>query len=183
MRKQRQCLSVFRRCCRRYTRAQGRPRRHRCHGRRRPRRPGRPGRPHGCCWSYGGHGGDRPRRPDRSVRIGDRRTYRPDGAGRSSGAAGLAGPVGIAGPAGAVGAKGDTGATGAVGPAGAIGPVGAAGPKGDRGEPGGTAGASMYVSGSRIKAKFFTTPDGARGFSSLVRQHARGPVRAGPGLR
>jgi len=82
------------------------------------------------------------------------------------GAPGAVGPSGPTGPVGSAGKDGITGPIGAVGAVGPAGPAGLAGPAGSTGLPGSASGPSMYVSGSRIKASFFDTPDGAHGFST-----------------
>ena len=107
-----------------------------------------------------------------------------DGTDGQAGTQGPPGPQGVQGPKGDPGEKGERGEPGPAGgpegpqgPQGMIGPQGPQGEKGDRGErgepgpaggpqgPQGPAGESTgNASGSRLKARYASTPDGARIF-------------------
>ena len=80
------------------------------------------------------------------------------GCSSSDGRDGRDGQTGAQGPAGEKGEKGDKGDQGEPGPQGPAGEIGAKGEKGDSGESTGNA------SGTRLKARYASTPDGARIF-------------------
>jgi len=71
------------------------------------------------------------------------------------------GSKGDPGPAGAEGARGEQGPAGVAGPAGAPGVAGPQGPAGAAGP----AGKDATQNGTRLVAKYLTTPDGARAFA------------------
>lgn len=96
---------------------------------------------------------------------GDMGPTGPIGAKGEKGDIGPAGPAGSAGLPGAMGAAGPAGAPGAKGDTGPAGPAGAKGDKGEPGAPGAASGPSLYVSGSRIRVRWFHTADGANGFA------------------